>query len=35
MGQPIIENPTEAIKCFLGNGIDFLILGDFLIKKEI
>ena len=34
MGNPIIESPSDAIKCFLGNGIDYLVLGDFIIKKE-
>ena len=34
MGNPIVESPTDAIKCFLGNGIDYLVLGDYLIKKE-
>lgn len=34
MGNPIIESPNDAIKCFLGNGIDYLVLGDFIIKKE-
>lgn len=33
-GEPIVENPSDAIRCFLGNGIDCLVLGDYLIKKE-
>lgn len=32
--NPIIESPTDAIKCFLGNGIDCLVMGDFIINKE-
>jgi hypothetical protein len=33
-GEPIVETPADAINCFLGTGIDFLILGDVLMKKK-
>ena len=33
-GEPIVESPTDAIRCFLGNGIDYLALGNYLVKKE-
>lgn len=33
-GEPIVETPTDAIKCFLGTNIDVLVVGDYLIKKE-
>ncbi len=33
-GEPIIESPVDAIRCFLGNGIDCLVMGDYVIKKE-
>lgn len=32
-GEPIICTPNEAIKCFYDNGIDVLILGDYIIEK--
>jgi carbamoyltransferase len=34
MGEPIIEHPRDAIRCFYDNGIDCLILGDFILKKQ-
>ncbi|MEZ4268706.1 MAG: carbamoyltransferase C-terminal domain-containing protein [Myxococcota bacterium] len=33
MGQPIVESPLEAIDCYLGTGIDALVLGDYLLTK--
>jgi len=33
-GEPIIESPVDAIRCFLGNGIDYLVLNDYIIKKH-
>lgn len=33
-GEPIVCNPREAIKCFYDTGLDFLVLGNYLIKKE-
>lgn len=33
-GEPIVETPNDAIKCFLGTGIDELFIGDFYIKKK-
>lgn len=32
-GEPLVETPVDAIKCFLSTGIDYLIISDFLIKK--
>lgn len=32
-GQPIIENPQTAIKCFYDTGLDYLVMGSFLLKK--
>jgi carbamoyltransferase len=32
-GDPIIETPQDALKCFLSTGIDYLILGDYIVKK--
>lgn len=32
-GEPIVNTPTDAVRCFLGNGLDCLVLGDFVVKK--
>lgn len=32
-GEPIVNTPEDAVRCFLGNGLDCLILGDFVVKK--
>lgn len=33
MGEPIVEEPINAIKCFFSTGLDILVLGNYLIKK--
>lgn len=33
MGEPIINHPREAIRCFYDNGLDYLIMGNFVLKK--
>jgi len=33
-GEPIICHPREAIKCFFDTGLDVLVLGDFILKKQ-
>lgn len=32
-GEPIVETPSDAIKCFLGTDIDYLVIGDYLVEK--
>ncbi|MDB3971758.1 hypothetical protein N9371_04735 [Candidatus Pelagibacter sp.] len=32
-GEPIVNKPSEAIRCFAGTGIDFLAIGNYLISK--
>ena len=32
-GEPIVESPENAIKCFINTDIDILVLGNFLIDK--
>ena len=34
-GEPIVETPDDAIRCFLGTGIDALYIGDYYIQKRI
>lgn len=33
-GEPIVNSPAEAVKCYLTSGMDFLLLGDFLLVKD-
>ena len=33
-GQPIVNSPEDALKCFLGTNIDVLILGNYFITKD-
>ena len=32
-GQPIVNTPDQAIKCFLSTRIDCLVLGDYILRK--
>jgi carbamoyltransferase len=34
MGEPIVNQPQEAIRCFFDNGIDVLVLGNFVLEKN-
>ncbi len=34
MGEPIINNPSEAVRCFYSTGIDYLIIGNYLLIKD-
>ncbi len=33
MGEPIVESPLQAIRCFFSTGLDVLVLGDFIVRK--
>ena len=33
-GQPIVNSPEDAIKCFLKYNLDYLIIDNFLILKK-
>ncbi len=33
-GEPIVESPEDAIRCFFSTGLDALALGSFLITKH-
>jgi len=33
-GEPIVCTPYDAYKCMMGTGIDYLVMGKFLIKRE-
>ena len=34
-GQPIVNTPQEAIDCYLSTNIDFLVVGDWYVEKNI
>ena len=33
-GEPIVCTPEDAVKCYLGTGIDVLIMGKFVCEKR-
>lgn len=33
-GEPIVETPEDTIKCFLSTRMDYLVLGNMLLKKK-
>jgi carbamoyltransferase len=33
-GEPIVETPVDAVKCFMSTGIDYLAMHDMLITKN-
>jgi carbamoyltransferase len=33
-GEPIVESPLDALRCFMRTGMDALVLGHFLLRKE-
>lgn len=32
-GEPVVESPKDAIKCFFSTGLDKLIIGNYLLEK--
>ncbi len=32
--EPIVESPEDAFKCFMGSGLDYMVCGNFLLKKD-
>jgi len=32
-GEPIINSPKDAIRCFYSTGLDYLVMGNYLISK--
>lgn len=32
-GEPVVESPKDAIRCFFSTGLDVLIIGNYLLKK--
>ena len=33
--EPIVYKPKEAIECFLRTGVDFLVIGKFIVSKKL
>ena len=33
-GEPIVCTPNDAIKTFLNSGIDYLVIGNYLVSKK-
>ncbi|MBN2059403.1 MAG: hypothetical protein JW882_03205 [Deltaproteobacteria bacterium] len=33
-GEPIVDAPIDAIKCFAGSGLDVLVLNNFILEKN-
>ncbi len=33
-GEPIVNTPAEALRCFASTGMDDLVMGDFLLSKD-
>jgi len=33
-GEPIIESPLQAIRCFYSTGLDHLVMGSYLVSKR-
>jgi len=34
MGEPMVNHPRDAIRCFYDNGLDVLVLGNFVLEKR-
>ncbi len=34
-GEPIVNSPTDAMRCFFTTGLDYLVMGDFIISKKL
>ena len=33
-GEPVVCNPTDAFKCFMGTELDVLVVGNYLLLKD-
>jgi carbamoyltransferase len=34
MGEPLVESPSQAIRCYYSCGMDVLALGSYLLAKR-
>ena len=33
-GEPIVNTPTDAFNCFMGTGLDYLVIGNCILDKK-
>ena len=33
-GEPIVNTPTDAFNCFMGTDLDYLVIGNCILKKS-
>ncbi|HEB01840.1 MAG TPA: hypothetical protein ENI12_01255, partial [Nitrospirae bacterium] len=33
-GEPIVENPEDAYRCFMRTNMDYLVMGNFILDKK-
>jgi len=33
-GEPIVCTPEDAVNCFMGTGMDWLVIGNFIVEKK-
>lgn len=33
-GEPVVESPKDAIRCFFSTGLDILVIGNYLLRKN-
>jgi carbamoyltransferase len=33
-GEPIVNTPEDAYRCFMRTGIDYLVIGNFIFDKK-
>ncbi|TRZ42526.1 carbamoyltransferase [Robertkochia solimangrovi] len=33
-GEPVVESPQDALRCFFSTGLDYLVIGNYVLSKE-
>ena len=33
-GEPIVNTPEDAFKCFMGTNLDYLVIGNCIVEKK-
>lgn len=33
-GEPIVNTPLDAFNCFMGNNLDYLVIGNYILDKN-
>lgn len=34
MGEPVVESPEQAVRCFYSTGLDVLVIGSYIVRKH-